>query len=153
MTIKSIRNYGQTLFYGVVLAILMLLLRWLELRFIIMQHSFEIYAAVIAILFTMLGILLALNLSKPIIVEKEIYLTALPDFVLNEHELIKLGLSTRELEVLQLMAAGKSNQEIADQLFLSLNTIKTHSSRLFEKMDVKRRTQAIELAKKLSLIQ
>jgi len=95
---------------------------------------------------------LALKLSKPKIVEKEIYITTTANFVLNEKELTNFGLSSRELEVLQLMAAGKSNQEIADQLYLSLNTIKTHSSRLFEKLNVKRRTQAIELGKKLSLI-
>jgi NarL family two-component system response regulator LiaR len=145
-------RYRQTFLYGVVLALLLLILRWLEFRFIILQHSFEIYATGIAILFTALGIWLALKLSKPKIVEKEVYIAAPTDFVLNENALAKLGLSTRELEVLQLMAAGKSNQEIADALFLSLNTIKTHSSRLFEKMDVKRRTQAIELGKKLSLI-
>ena len=142
----------KTFTYGVALAIMLLLLRWLEIRFIIMEHSFEIYAAAIAFLFTALGIWLALKLGKPTIIEKEIYIPAHPDFVLNEPELAKLGLSSRELEVLQLMAAGKSNQEIADHLFLSLNTIKTHSSRLFEKMEVKRRTQAIELGKKLSLI-
>lgn len=145
-------SMAKTFTYGIALAIMLLLLRWLEIRFIIMEHSFEIYATVIAILFTALGIWLALKLSKPKIIEKEIYISANSDFVLNEQELAKIGLSSRELEVLQLMAAGKSNQEIADQLFLSLNTIKTHSSRLFEKMDVKRRTQAVELGKKLSLI-
>lgn len=142
----------QTIMYGVALAFLLLFLKWLELRFIILQNAFEIYAAGIAILFTSLGIWLAQKLSKPKIVEKEIYIVSPSDFVLNEQEFIKLGLSARELEVLQLMAIGKSNQEIADQLFLSLNTIKTHSRRLFEKMEVKRRTQAIELGKKLSLI-
>ena len=71
---------------------------------------------------------------------------------INEAERTKLGLSNREMEVLSLMAKGLSNQEIADQLYLSLNTIKTHSSKLFEKMEVKRRTQAIEKAKRLQLI-
>ncbi len=145
-------RYKQTILYGIILALLLLLLRWLELRFIILQHAFEIYAGGIAILFTALGIWLTLKLSKPKIVEKEIYITTTANFVLNEKELTNFGLSSRELEVLQLMAAGKSNQEIADQLYLSLNTIKTHSSRLFEKLNVKRRTQAIELGKKLSLI-
>ncbi|HTM99471.1 MAG TPA: LuxR C-terminal-related transcriptional regulator [Pedobacter sp.] len=154
--IKNIRNYKQTLVYGISLAVLLLLLRWLELRYVILAHSFEIYAGVIAVLFTALGVWVALKLNKPQVltkvIEKEIYLTAAANFVLNEQQLAKLKLSARELEVLQLMAVGKSNQEIADQLFVSLNTIKTHSSRLFEKMDVKRRTQAIELGKKLSLI-
>lgn len=145
-------KYKQTVLYGIILALLLGLLRWLEIRFIIIEHSFEIYAGAIALLFTALGIWLALKLSKPKIVEKEIFRNTSVDFIFNEDASAKLGLSSRELEVLQLMAAGKSNQEIADQLFLSLNTIKTHSSRLFEKMDVKRRTQAVELGKKLALI-
>ncbi len=154
--VKNFVNYRQTILYGVALALLLFLLRWLEFRFIILEHSFEIYAGAIAVLFTVLGIWLALQLNKPKvltkIVEKEIYIPTPANFVLNENALAKLGLSTRELEVLQLMAAGKSNQEIADNLFVSVNTIKTHSSRLFEKMEVKRRTQAIELGKKLSII-
>ena len=145
-------RYKQTFFYGIILALLLLALRWLEISFIILSHSFELYATGIAILFTALGIWLALKLSKPKVIEKEIYIPAPSNFVLNENALSKLALSPRELEVLQLMALGKSNQEIADALFLSLNTIKTHSSRLFEKMEVKRRTQAVELGKKLSLI-
>ena len=145
-------RYKQTFLYGLTLALLLLVLRWLEFRFIIMQHAYEIYAVGIAILFTSLGIWLALKLSKPKIVEKEIYIAASTDFVFNENAFVKLGLNSRELEVLQLMAAGKSNQEIADHRFLSLDTIKTHSSRLFEKMEVKRRTQAIELGKQLLLI-
>jgi len=142
--------------YGISLALLLYLLKWLELRFIIFDHAFEIYIAAIAIIFTSLGIWLALKLTKPklqtVIVEREIYINNTGEFILNEPELAKLGLSKRELEVLQLMSEGFSNQEIAGRLFVSLNTIKTHSSRLFEKLDVKRRTQAIEKAKKLSLI-
>jgi NarL family two-component system response regulator LiaR len=64
----------------------------------------------------------------------------------------RLDLSKREVEVLALMAEGYSNQEIAEKLFVSLNTIKTHTSRIFEKMDVKRRTQAVEMAKRLNII-
>jgi NarL family two-component system response regulator LiaR len=154
--IKHIATYKQTILYGVSLAMLLLVLRWLELRYVILAHSFEIYAGAIAIIFTALGIWLALKLNKPKvltkIIEKEIYVATPTNFVLNEEKLVELGISTRELEVLQLMASGKSNQEIADHLFLSLNTIKTHSARLFEKLQVKRRTQAIELGKKLSLI-
>lgn len=144
------------IFYGVSLAVLLFLLKWLELRLIIFDHALEIYIGAIALIFTTLGIWLALKLIKPkvetVIVEKEVYLNNNGNFVLNEKEFIKLGLSKRELEVLQLMSEGFSNQEIAARLFVSLNTIKTHTSRLFEKMDVKRRTQAIEKAKRLSLI-
>lgn len=149
------RKYKQVIGYGAVFAILMLVVRWLEIRYIIMAHAFEIYAGAIALIFTCLGIWLALKLVKPKIqtqvIEKEVYKTT-TDFVFNQESFEKLGLSKRELEVLQLMARGASNQEIADQLFVSLNTIKTHVSRLFEKLEVKRRTQAIELAQKLALI-
>jgi len=144
------------LFYGTSLAILLFLLKWLELRYIIFDHAFEIYIGAIAVIFTLLGIWLALKLAHPkietIVVEKEIYLKEPGEFKMNEPETDKLGLSKRELEVLQLMAEGLSNQEIAERLFLSLNTIKTHCSRLFEKLDVKRRTQAIEKAKRLFII-
>ncbi len=139
--------------YGISLAILLFLLKWLELRFIIINHAFEIYAGIIAIMFTALGIWLALKLTKPKIETRIIEKSVFTDrFILNETELDKLGLSKRELEVLQLMSEGLSNQEIAEKLFVSLNTIKTHTSNLFEKLDVKRRTQAIEKAKRLSLI-
>ena len=144
------------LLYGTSLAILLFLLRWLELRYIIFDHAFEIYIGAIALIFTLLGIWLALKLTSPkvetIIVEKEVFLKDYTEFKMNELEAGKLGLSKRELEVLQLMAEGLSNQEIGERLFLSLNTIKTHSSRLFEKLDVKRRTQAVEKAKRLYII-
>lgn len=142
--------------YGISLALLLFLLKWLELRFVIIDHSFEVYIGAIALIFTGLGIWLALKLTKPKVetrvVEKEVLLHQ-KDFVLNERELEKLGLSKREVEVLQLMSKGMSNQEIATQLFVSLNTIKTHSSKIFEKLDVKRRTQAVEKAKRLSIIE
>ncbi len=145
------------LLYGLCLAVLMALLKWLELRFVIMENAFEIYAGCIALLFMGVGIWLALKLSKPkketIIVEKEIYIKETADFVLNEKEIEKLSISKRELEVLQLMAEGLSNQEIAERLFVSLNTIKTHSSKVLEKMDVKSRMKAVEKAKRLAIIQ
>jgi two-component system, NarL family, response regulator LiaR len=142
--------------YGISLALLLFLLRWLELRFIIFNHGFEVYIAAIAIIFTALGIWLTLTLTTPkvktIIIEKEVYIKSNDTFCLNEKELATLGLSKRELEVLQLMAEGFSNGEIAARLFVSLNTIKTHIAKLFEKMDVKRRTQAVEMAKRLHII-
>lgn len=147
----------HAILYGLSLALLLFLLKWLELRLLIIDHAFEIYIGAIAIIFTALGIWLALKLTRPrietVIIEKEVYIQEPPvNFMLNENELAKTGLSTRELEVLQLMAAGLSNQEIAARLFVSLSTVKTHSSNLFEKMDVKRRTQAIDKAKRLSII-
>jgi two-component system, NarL family, response regulator LiaR len=142
--------------YGCSLALLLFLLKWLEYRYVIASFSFEIYIGLIALLFMILGIWLALKLSHPkiktVIVEKEVFITATSDFVFNNTELNKLGISKRELEVLQLMSEGYSNIEIAKRLFVSLNTIKTHASKLFEKLEVKRRTQAVEKAKRLSLI-
>ena len=144
----------QNILYGVSLALLLLLLKWLEWHFVIINHAFEIYAGAIAAIFTALGIWLALKLVKPkvntIVIEKPVAAEAA--FKLNEAELNKLRISSRELEVLQLMANGLSNQEIAERLFVSLNTIKTHSSNLFIKMEVGRRTQAVEKAKRLGLI-
>jgi two-component system, NarL family, response regulator LiaR len=153
---RFIKKYKHPILYGVFLALLLFLLKWLELGFIIKNHAVEVYIGAIALIFTGLGIWIALKLSKPqvktLVVEKKVYIEKKTDFVLNEHEFNKLGLSKRELEVLQLMSEGLSNQEIASRLFLSLNTVKTHTSRLFEKMDVERRTQAIDLAKKLGII-
>jgi len=144
----------QIIIYGVSLALLLVLLKWLEWRFIIIDHAFEIYAGTIALVFTGLGIWLAKKLVTPkvktIIIEKQVFANA--GFVLNEAEVNRLRLSTRELEVLQLIADGLSNQQIAERLFVSLNTIKTHTSNLFLKMEVERRTQAIEMAKRLGLI-
>jgi two-component system, NarL family, response regulator LiaR len=144
----------QIIIYGIALAFLAILLKWLEMRFIIVDDQLELYAGTIAVVFTGLGIWLALRLRKPkvhtVIIEKQV--VAPIEFTINEAELRKLNLSKRELEVLQLMAGGMSNQEIAERLFVSLNTIKTHSAQIFEKMEVKRRTQAIEMAKRLSII-
>jgi len=156
MTTTFLNRHKQTILYGVLLAMLLFLLKWLELRLLIMHHAFEIYAGIIAVMFTGLGIWLALKLAKPtvqtMVVEKEVYINNATLFTFNEEALTQLNMSRRELEVLQLMAEGLSNQEIADQLFVSLNTVKTHSARVFEKMEVKRRTQAIEKGKRMSLI-
>ena len=149
-------KYRTILLYGISLAMLLFLLRWLELRFIIFYHAFEIYIGAIALIFTVLGIWLALKLTKPkierVVVEKEIYIEKSKEFIFNQAETTRLGISKRELEVLHLMAQGCSNAEIAARLFVSLNTIKTHASNLFIKLDASRRTQAIEIAKSLSLI-
>jgi DNA-binding CsgD family transcriptional regulator len=156
MADRQLAKYKHPILYGLSMAVLLFILKWLQFRFVIIDHALEIYVGAIAIIFTALGIWLALKLARPktqtVVVEKEVYKTPLHDFATNEAELAKLGLSKRELEVLQLIAEGLSNQEIAARLFVSLNTIKTHSSRIFEKLEVKRRTQAIEKAKRLNLI-
>ena len=157
---KAIKSFLQfhkaTIVYSICLALLLFLLKWLELRFIIFDYSLEIYIGSIAFIFTALGIWLALKLSKPkietVVVEKEVYINRNENFVLNESLVAKLELSKRELEILGLMAEGNSNQEIANRIFVSLSTVKTHNQNLFEKLEVKRRTQAIEKAKRLHLI-
>lgn len=166
MAQRIFRINRHTIVYGISLALLMILMKWLEYRYMIIDHATDVYIGFIALIFTSLGIWLALKLSKPktktVIVEKEVIVhtptptepgqRAAGDFTVNEKELQKSGISGRELEVLQLMAEGCSNQEIAGRLFVSLNTIKTHSSKLFEKLDVRRRTQAVDKARKMGLI-
>jgi two-component system, NarL family, response regulator LiaR len=155
------QKHKLVILYAASMVLLLVLLQVLQYRLLLINHSYEIYILCIALLFTGLGIWLALKLMKPkkeiqtIIVEKNIYQKELTeaDKAAAELEKQKLGLSTRELEVLLLMAQGMSNQEIADKLFLSVPTVKTHSSNLFFKLDVKRRTQAIEKARQLNIIE
>jgi len=149
-------RHKTTIAYSIGLAFLLFLLKWLETRFIIFDHSFEIYIGFIAVIFTALGIWLALKLSKPkietVVIEKEVYVSRNEHFVLDTSLVSRLELSKRELEILSLLAQGHSNQEIAEKLFVSLSTVKTHNQHLFEKLDVKRRIQAVEKAKSLNLI-
>jgi DNA-binding CsgD family transcriptional regulator len=151
-----LERHKATIIYSISLALLLFLLKWLELRFIIFSHSFEVYIGFIAIIFTALGIWLAVKLSKPkietVVVEKEVYVTRNENFVLDTSLVAQLELSKRELEILNLLALGHSNQEIAAKLFVSVSTVKTHIQNLFEKLDVKRRIQAIEKARSLNLI-
>jgi DNA-binding CsgD family transcriptional regulator len=153
MIARFIVRHRHIILYGSALALLLFLLKWLEWRFIILDHAIEIYSGAIAVVFTGLGIWLALKLARPkwktVVIEKEVPISR---GVIDQKELARLGLSRRELEVLHLMAEGLSNQEIASRLFVSLNTIKTHSSKIFEKLDVRRRTAAIDKAKKLNII-
>lgn len=153
--LKALIKNKHLLLYGVALAATLLLLRWMEIRFLIISHAQDIYFGLLAVIFTLLGIWVALKIAKPkkevVVVEKKIYIQH-NDFVRNETTLQELNLSPRELEVLELMAKGHSNAEIAENLFVSLNTVKTHSSKLYDKLEVKRRTQAVEKARKLNII-
>ena len=146
----------QIIIYGIALAAIVFLLKWLEMHYIFVDYQLDTYIGLIALVFTGLGIWLTIKLRKPkvetVIVEKAIVLNSSSDFVFNEVEVRRLNLSKRELEVLQLMAEGLSNQEIASRLFVSLNTVKTHSAQIFEKMEVKRRTQAVDMARRSSII-
>ncbi|WP_031527127.1 response regulator transcription factor [Dyadobacter crusticola] len=155
-TLYFVRRHSQTILYGIVLAGLLFFLKWLELRFLIMHHAMEVYIGAVALLFTGLGIWLAIRLTNPkvqtVIVEKAVFVKPPETFVLNEAEVIRLGLSRRELQVLEQIAEGLTNQQIADRLFVSVNTIKTHSSNLFDKLEVKSRIQAVDKARRLALI-
>lgn len=137
------------LLYGASLALLIFLLKFLEYSYFVRDLSLEFYLGLIAILCTALGVWAGLRLTRP---KKVLVPVSTIDFKLNEGLLAQTGISKREYEVLELMAKGLSNQEIADKLFVSLNTVKTHSSNLFVKLDAKRRTQAIQRAKELGLI-
>jgi NarL family two-component system response regulator LiaR len=141
--------------YGIPMGILVFILKWLQWKFLVADHSIELYTGLIAVFFTALGIWIATRLATPkvqtVIVEKEILVEQPTEFVLNEAELDKLNLSRREYEVLQILSTGASNAEIAESLFLSLSTVKTHVSNLFVKMEVKNRGQAIEKAKRLKI--
>lgn len=132
--------------YGVALAALTGILKFIEYRYLVRDFSLEFYLGAVAVLFTGLGVWTGRRLTRRKVV------IAMPDFKLNDGELQRLGISKREYEVLELMAQGLSNQEIADKLFVSLNTIKTHSSNLFMKLDARRRTQAVRRAKELGLL-
>lgn len=150
MTIS--KDIKHIVIYGLTLAILVFVLKLPQWKFLIVDNTIDIYVGLVAVFFTVLGIWVASQLIKSkvktVIVEKEV-----PEkFEINETELQKLNLSTREYEVLQLLAKGYSNSEISEQLFLSVSTIKTHVSNLFTKMDVKNRTQATEKAKRLKII-
>ena len=142
--------------YAISMALLLLLLKWLEAHFIVFNYRLDFFIGAIAIFFMVLGIWLATKLLKPKIetriVEKQVFVAHPNNGEINQNEIERLGISKRELEVLQLIASGLSNEEIAGKLFVSLNTVKTHSSNIFLKLDVKRRTQAAEKAKRLNII-
>ena len=142
------------LIYGACGGLLIVLLQLVEYRFLIIEHSLEIYGALVAAIFAAVGIWLGLKLTakERVVVVKEVPVPAAAPFTLNQQKLGDLGITPRELEILGLIAQGLSNREIAERLFVSENTVKTHSSRLFEKLSAKRRTQAVQLGKELGLI-
>jgi two-component system, NarL family, response regulator LiaR len=153
---KSIfTQYQYIVVYGLLMAVLVFALKWLQWRFLIVDNSIDIYVGLIAVFFTVLGIGVSLQLSKPkvhtVVIEKEVPVPQQESFSVNTIELEKLNLTSREYEVLRLMAKGHSNTEIAEELFLSVSTVKTHASNLFVKMDVTSRTKAIEKAKRLKI--
>jgi len=147
------------LIYGVTGGALIAVLKFIEFRFLVVEHSLEIYGGLVALLFVALGIWLGLKLTRKeeVVLVKEVVKevpvpTPAEPFSVNEAQLKQLGITKRELEILELIAQGMSNREIAEKLFVSENTVKTHSSRIFDKLSAKRRTQAVQIGKEIGLI-
>jgi DNA-binding CsgD family transcriptional regulator len=143
------RAVRDILLYGLCAGLLITLLKLTEYRFLVVEHSVEIYGGLIAAIFACLGIWLGLTLTR----KKDQSSPPLPGpFTPDQQRISELGITPRELEILGLIASGLSNREIAGRLFVSENTVKTHSSRLFDKLGAKRRTQAVQLGKEARLI-
>ena len=148
--------------YGVLGGVLIAVLKLIEYRYLVREHSLEIYGGLVALLFSVLGIWLGLKLTRTREVVREVpvpveVMVPVPvrvngPFVRDEQRVQQLGITPRELEILQAMAAGHSNREIAERLFVSENTVKTHAARVFDKLSAKRRTQAVQRAKEEGLI-
>ncbi len=148
------RAVRDILLYGVSGVLLIAVLKLTEYRFLVVEYSVEIYVALVAALFAALGIWLGRTLirKKPMIIIKEVPAQAADTFVVDDSRVSQLGITAREQEILGLIASGLSNREIAGKLFVSENTVKTHSSRLFDKLGAKRRTQAVQIGKTAGLI-
>ena len=137
------------LLYGLLGGVLIALLKLIEYRYLVLEHSLEIYGGLVAAVFSGLGIWLGLKLTRTreVVVVRDAH-----PFAVNAARLERLGITPRELEMLSSSPLGLSNREIAERLFVSENTVKTHSSRLFEKLNARRRTQAVQIAKESGLI-
>ncbi|HKN67580.1 MAG TPA: LuxR C-terminal-related transcriptional regulator [Gemmatimonadaceae bacterium] len=146
------------LLYGLLAGILIAALKLVEYRYLVIEHSIEIYGGIVAALFAALGLWLGLKLTRPkeTVVVKEVPIPVevrvLEPFAVNRTRQQQLGITPRELEILAAIAEGLSTREIAAKLSVSENTVKTHSSRLFEKLQAKRRTQAVQIGKEAGLI-
>lgn len=135
--------------YGLLGGALVAVLKLVEYRFLVVEHSLEIYGGLIAALFAALGIWLGLKITRT---REVVVVRDAQPFVVDRARVESMGITPREYEILTLIAGGLSNREIAERLFVSENTVKTHSSRLFEKLNAKRRTQAVQIAKQSGLL-
>lgn len=150
----------HVLLYGLLGGGLIALLKAVEYRWLIVDRSVEVFAGLIAATFAGVGIWLGRRLTRPkekIVVREvpvpvPVPVPAPAEFAPDEQKRAELGITDRELEILQLIARGLSNREIAETVFVSENTVKTHSSRIFQKLGARRRTQAVRLGKQLRLI-
>jgi len=144
----------HVLLFGLLAGVLIAVLKLIEYRWLVVDHSIEMYGGLVAAVFAGVGIWLGLKLTRPNekVVVREVMVPAPANFVRDEQKLASLGITPRELEVLELIAQGLSNKEIAERVFVSENTVKTHSSHVFDKLGARRRTQAVQLGKELKLI-
>ena len=158
----------HVLIFGLVGGLLIATLQYTEYRFVIIEHSVELYSALVAILFATFGIWLGLRITRTretgretireTVVVREVLVPAeaptpfAPNTAHQQAQQKTLGITARELEILTLVARGFSNREIATQLFVSENTVKTHCARAFDKLGVARRTQAVQRGKELGLL-
>ncbi|HUD13856.1 MAG TPA: LuxR C-terminal-related transcriptional regulator [Terracidiphilus sp.] len=158
----------HVLIFGLVGGLLIATLQYTEYRFVIIEHSVELYSALVAILFATFGIWLGLRITRKgetgretireTVVLKEVLVPAAapapftPNTARQQAQQKTLGITARELEILTLVARGFSNREIASQLFVSENTVKTHCARAFDKLGAARRTQAVQRGKELGLL-
>jgi len=134
------------LVYGLLGGVLIAALQLIQYRFLVLEHSVEIYGGLVALVFSALGIWLGLKLTRV----REVPVAG--PFQRNETRVAQLGITPRELEILEAVAAGLSTREIGERLFVSENTVKTHTARLFDKLSARRRTQAVQRAKAEGLI-
>ena len=140
--------------YGVAGGLLVAALRLVEYRFLVVEHSVEIYGGLVAVLFASAGIWVGLSLTsrREVVVVREVPAAVREPFAVNEAQVRALGITPRELEILQLIARGLSTKEIAATLFVSENTVKTHASRLLDKLGVNRRIKAVDAGRAHGLI-
>ena len=140
--------------YGIGAGLLIAAMRAAEYRWLVVEHSLEIYGGIVAAVFATLGIWLGLKLTRERVVVREVpvLVPAPAEFARDDARVRSLGITARELEVLGLIAAGHATREIADLLHVSENTVKTHSSRVFDKLGASRRTQAVQKAREQRLI-
>ena len=140
------KTFRSILLYAVSLALLTVALRMLEYKLFIVDFARELYIGAIAVLFTGVGIWAGGNLRNRFRHTPLIGAESLTAFAPNQDALRRTGITPRELEVLQLVALGFSTREIADKLFVSTNTVKSHAASIFQKLDARRRTQAVQKA-------
>ncbi len=149
---------SHVLLFGLLGGVLIAALRFIEYRWLVVEHSIEIYGGLVAVLFAGVGVWLGRRLvherSTVVIrdVVREVPVPAPPTFERDQARVQALGITPRELEILELIAEGLSTREIADRAHVSENTVKTHSGRVFDKLGVRRRTQAVQRGRELRLI-